>query len=90
VEHNAERLPLVSIEFLQLANGRALDRLWHVLRLTAPPFIAHVVDIAVAAIEVASASNLDQDSVDGSRGSQCIHGPGSYRLWIRLWPARTR
>ena len=64
MEDDMQRMLLSSIEVRQLANGCGLHRVRHKFWLVPPPVIAHVIDVAVGAVEVAPARHLEQYGVN--------------------------
>ncbi len=65
VEDDAKAPPLRFGEFGEVRYNGRYDRLRHPLGLITPSSVAHVVDIAITAIEVAAARDFEQDCIDG-------------------------
>ena len=67
MQHNTQRLPLTRVEVGQLPDGSQLNGHRHALRLSTPMVISHMIDVAVAAIQIASTRDLEKDRVDHGR-----------------------
>ncbi len=64
MQHDTERSPLIDIKVRQLSDGCQLNLIRHAFRLSTPTVILHVIDIAVAAIEVAPTRYFEKHRVD--------------------------
>jgi hypothetical protein len=64
MKHYAEASILRSRQLSQLLDYDCLDIGWQSLRLRPPAVVPHVVHITIAAIEVASSGDLQEDRVD--------------------------
>lgn len=60
----------------EVGTHAGLDLRAQPLRLIPPSVIAHVIDVAVVAIQIAAARDLDEDRIDVHR-----LGRSGYRLW---------
>jgi hypothetical protein len=56
---------LAAIVRAEAGGDPGCDLLRHKLGLAAPAIVAHVIDIAIAAIEIAAAGDFEKDRVDG-------------------------
>ena len=80
---------LVSIELRQAANGRVLYSFRHAFGLATPNVISHVIDVAVAAVQVAPAGYFEQYGVnhvnrhDRSGFLAAIMPPGHHTHFLR-------
>ena len=67
MEDDREVAALRSQQCAQAGRDGAFGFWRHALRQGAPGLVTHVVDVAIAAIEIAPACHLEQDGVDEHR-----------------------
>jgi hypothetical protein len=64
VQYYAQRARLRLTEHAQLINDSTHHRICHTARLALPAFVTEVVDVAVAAVQVAPTGRLDQYGIN--------------------------
>src|SRR5689334_14000319 len=64
VQHDTERVILRPSKLAELLRDRRRDAGVNPLRLLPPALVAHMVDVAVRAVEITAAGYLHQNSVD--------------------------
>ncbi|GLI97050.1 hypothetical protein Sbs19_08680 [Sphingobium sp. BS19] len=75
MQYDGERSALRMQKISKVGAYAGLDFSAQPLRLISPTVVTHVIDVAVAAIQVAAARDLEEDSVDVHRPE-----PFAYRL----------